>query len=220
MDEPDDRTSGGDVRDLRSWIHLVLSVALAIGGVLFCFRFIAKPFSIPTPSMERTLLVGDRVVVVRFWYRIHDVERGDIVVFSPPGVGSEVRPRAKTRADDITFIKRVVALPGEWVGGRQGQVWICPARPNGRAPLPPTCTALAEPYVSSDQEDFSFRRVPDSAVWVMGDNRADSEDSRIIGPVPLSAVSGRAFVRYWPPGRAGSIPAPRLVVGGPDGDGT
>ena len=113
--------------------------------------------------------------------------------------------RAPTAAKELNFIKRVVGLPGEWVGGYRRQVWICPTRPaDGRTPTA-ACTALAEPYTSSVQRRFSFQQVPPGRYFVMGDNRDNSDDSRVIGTIPRGWILGRAFVTYWPLTRIGSL---------------
>jgi signal peptidase I len=137
--------------------------------------------------MLPTLHKGDRVLVNKWSYRLHGVHRGDVVVFSrPPEV-------ADTTIDDL--IKRVVGLPGERVTIADGRVAIdgqvldepyldpqTPTDPIGPIPCPPE-----DPCV-----------VPDGHVWVMGDNRINSEDSRWFGPIPISSVIGRAAVRIWP----------------------
>jgi len=164
-----------------------------------------KPYRIPSESMENTLMVGDRVLVARFWYRFSDVERGQIIVFHPPGRGDEVIDKAPTAAKDLNFIKRVVGLPGEWVGGFRRQVWICPTRPpDGRTPTA-ACTALNEPYTSSVQRRFSFQQVPPGRYFVMVDNRDNSDESLVTGTIPRGWILGRAFVTYWPLTRIGSL---------------
>ena len=190
---------------LGPWIELVVVVALAFSAAYLVQWFVVKPYRIPSESMENTLMVGDRVLVARFWYRFSDVERGQIIVFHPPGRGDEVIDKAPTAAKDLNFIKRVVGLPGEWVGGFRRQVWICPTRPpDGRTPTA-ACTALNEPYTSSVQRRFSFQQVPPGRYFVMGDNRDNSDDSRVIGTIPRSWILGRAFVTYWPLTRIGSL---------------
>jgi len=187
------------------WVELVVVVALAFAAAYLVQWFIVKPYRIPSESMENTLMVGDRVLVARFWYRFSDPQRGQIIVFHPPGRGDEVVDKATTPATDLNFIKRVVGLPGEWVGGYRRQVWICPARPaDGRTPTP-QCTALKEPYTSSVQRRFAFQQVPQGRYFVMGDNRDNSDDSRVIGTIPRSWILGRAFVTYWPLTRIGSL---------------
>ena len=187
------------------WVELVVVVGLAFGAAYLVQWFVVKPYRIPSESMERTLLIGDRVLVSRFWYRFSDPERGQVIVFHPPGRGDEVIDKASTPANDLNFIKRVVGLPGEWVGGYKQQIWICPAKPPLPLPPPPSCTALKEPYTSSVQRRFSFQQVPPGRYFVMGDNRDNSDDSRVIGTIPRAWILGRAFVTYWPLTRIGSL---------------
>jgi signal peptidase I len=156
--------------------------------------------------MEPQLEVGDRVVVSRIAYRLHEPRRGDIVVFpsltenasDDRGVlparlardlleGLGLRQPAETE-----LIKRVIALAGETVEGRDGQVLI-----DGHL--------LQEPYIDDGRAtaDFGPVTVPDDHVFVMGDNRNPgmSQDSRVFGPVPVDSIVGRAVARVWPPNR-------------------
>ena len=188
---------------LGPWVELVVVVALAFGAAYVVQWLIVKPYKIPSESMEDTLLVGDRVLVARFWYRFTDPARGDVVVFHPPGHGDEVVDRSRSVATDLNFIKRVVGLPGDWIGGYQGKVWVCRDRPPRRRVPGPGCASLTEPYVSSPQENFSFRQVPRGRYFMMGDNRDNSDDSRSIGTIPRTSILGRAFVTYWPLTRVG-----------------
>jgi signal peptidase I len=133
--------------------------------------------------MHETLIEGDRVLVNKISYHLHPVHRGDVIVFRKP---------PKLVADEDDLIKRVVALPGETVEGRGGKIYV-----NG-APL-------AEPYVEPACQvatsDFSPVTVPAGDLWVMGDNRCNSSDSRVFGPIEQKDVVGRAFVLVWPVGR-------------------
>jgi len=154
--------------------------------------FLFGAYYIPSPSMEPTLSVGDRIIVNKVSYRLHDVNRGDLVVFSPTG------PAAADGIDDL--IKRVIALPGETVTLDAGRVII-----DGGLLLEPY---LPAPDITTDMEVVpgcagsaaGACTVPDGHVFVLGDNRANSRDSRFFGPVPVDSIAGRAFVRVWPLG--------------------
>ncbi len=183
---------------LGPWVELIVVVALAFTAAYVVQWLVVKPYRIPSESMEDTLLVGDRVLVARFYYRFRDVERGHVIVFHPPGQGDEVIDNAPAPAYDLNFIKRVVGLPGEWVGGFGGRVWICPTEPPGRRRPSAACDPLDESYVSSSQRRFRFQVVPPGEYFVMGDNRDNSDDSRVIGTIPRGWVLGRAFMTYWP----------------------
>ena len=165
---------------------------------------VAQAFYIPSGSMLPQLQINDRVVVSKLSYRLHPPRRGDIVVFDCPatactnepqeddgGVRGIVRKVAEgvgvVQPSAEEFIKRVVALPGETVEGRDGAVYV-----DGRR--------LHEPYLAAGTvtSDFPATTVPGGHLWVMGDNRQNSSDSRVFGPIARSSVVGRTVVRVWP----------------------
>lgn len=193
-------------RSLLRELPLLLGVAFVIAFLVK--TFVAQAFFIPSESMVHTLEVGDRVLVSRMSYRLHEPRRGDIVVFTSPfqteGAGDD--PALPTRivhtvlesvglrqpsTDD--FIKRVIALPGETVEGKNGNILI-----NGRR--------LVEPYLAEDPiGDFPAKTIPKDHVWVMGDNRNRSSDSRVFGPISESKIVGRSILRIWPVNRLGFL---------------
>jgi signal peptidase I len=146
--------------------------------------YLVQRYEIPSTSMEDTLQIGDNVLVDKLSYRFSDPEPGDLVVFLAPD-----NPRKQ-------WIKRVVAVGGQTVDIRDGVVYIDGDR-------------LTEPYVNtrypSRYESEVPVKVPADTVYLMGDNRANSQDSRYIGPQPLSRIVGRAFVICWPIDRARSL---------------
>jgi signal peptidase I len=173
--------------------YLILAV-VAVTVALLIQAFLVKPYRIPSPSMEDTLLVGDRVLADRISWRFSDPQRGDIVVFHPPEPGP-------------VLIKRIIGLPGETLSLRDGAVYVDGER-------------LAEPYVRREDgaaeptEPFSTGRlwnleqgytVPADSYFMMGDNRTDSTDSRDFGPIARDQLVGRAFARYWPVSRIGGL---------------
>ena len=179
----DGRSRRARHRGSRALAGLVEWVAVVVGALVVALvikTFLIQAFYIPSASMEPTLDVGDRVLVNRLSYDLHDVNRGDIVVFERPEADSEARP------EDL--IKRVIGLPGETVEARDGQVLR--RRPGPRRALP--ARRRPPPATSSRSE------IPDGHVFVMGDNRADSRDSRFFGPIDEDHIVGRAFVRVWP----------------------
>lgn len=164
------------VRNLVEWVGIVVG---ALVVALVVKTFLIQAFFIPSLSMYPTLDKGDRVLVNKLSYKVHDVHRGDLVVFErPPG-----QP-ASTIKD---LIKRVVGLPGDEIEGRAGVVYI-----NGRR--------LAEPYLVDGvtTDNLPLMTVPKGDVFVMGDNRGDSADSRVFGPIDEDSIVGRAFIRVWP----------------------
>lgn len=201
----EEHKGAGGARLVRELPVLVV-IALALAFVLK--SLVAQAFYIPSGSMVPQLQVHDRVVVSKISYRLHDPRRGDIVVFDAPPQVAVGRPRpspnpvvrlVRSVAEAVgvvqpsaqEFIKRVVALPAETVEGRGGHVYV-----NGRL--------LEEPYLPSGAvtTDFPPVRVGEGQLWVMGDNRPNSSDSRVFGPIERQTVVGRAVLTVWPPGRA------------------
>ena len=202
-------------------------VALALGLALAIQAWLVKPYQIPSGSMEPTLSIGQRVLVNRFLYHFTDPSVGDIVVFHPP-LGSEsspqcgaaqrtgqVCPRPTPGRADENFIKRLVAGPGDRVQVINGRVVV-----NGK--LNPAANSAAEGgrveqdcgrlLPRSEWRDVqpvapcNFPQpivVPPDHYFMMGDNRANSTDSRFWGPVPREWIIGKAFATYWPPDRIG-----------------
>lgn len=169
-------------RNALEWA-VVLVGAVLVALVLRASLF--QAFYIPSESMETTLLIDDRVLVNKISYRLHDINRGDIVVFArPDDQAGEIRD----------LIKRVVALPGESVEARDNSLFI-----NGQR--------LEEPYLDENvvTVDFGPEVVPEGQVFVMGDNRTESYDSRVFGAIDQDRVVGRAFVLFWPLNRLGSL---------------
>jgi signal peptidase I len=189
----------GGKRVMNPLLELVLILAAALGLWYVTNGWIVKPYRIPSSSMEPTLQIGDRVLVSRFTYRLHDPRRGDIIVFHPPGHGDQAVAGATTEAS-VYFIKRIVGLPGETIEGRDHRVLICTAPNVG-------CHALNEPYLHQPAAatDFGPVRIPQGRYFVMGDNRRISDDSRIWGTLPRSYIIGEAFATYWPLDRLGTL---------------
>lgn len=168
--------------------------------------FLIQPFYIPSRSMVPTLLVDDRVMVSKLSYRFGDPQPGDIVVFRNPAEADtpmslpERVVRAVTEAlgirtsgeDDL--IKRVIAVGGDQVEIHDNEVFV-----NGKG--------LVEPYLNegSFMPDMPARTIPEGMLWMMGDNRSESSDSRVFGPIELSSVVGKAVVRIWPLDRLGGL---------------
>ncbi|MFP5254437.1 MAG: signal peptidase I [Acidimicrobiia bacterium] len=182
------------VRSIIEWVAVVVG-ALVVALVVKTFLF--QAFYIPSASMEPTLEKGDRVLVNKLSYDLHDVNRGDVVVFELPP--DEVGP------DGIKdLIKRVVGLPGDVIETRDGVVYVNDRR-------------LDEPYLadgmvtgdpaSGNNPGIVRQTIPDGMVFVMGDNRSNSHDSRYSdrGPIPIDSIVGRAFVIVWPLSELGGL---------------
>ena len=172
-------------RRLFEWT-VVLSVAFILALVIRAFVFGA--FYIPSNSMEPSLLTGDRILVNKLSYTFSEPSYGDLVVFFPPETAVDIA--------QMELIKRVVAVGGDNVQIRGGVLYR-----NG--------IAVDEEYLPASAQnqnrDFPHVDVPPNHVFVMGDNRANSRDSRQFGPVPVENMVGRAFVTYWPPSSMGGL---------------
>lgn len=192
---------GGALAFVRELVVLVVTAIVLAVGVK---TFVAQAFYIPSGSMLPQLQVNDRIVVSKLAYRLHDPRRGDIVVFDSPTPQPEVERslpgkvvRGLGQALGVTppstdeFVKRVIGLPGETVESRGGKVYV-----NGRE--------VVEPYLpaGTSTSDFAPVVVPENSVWVLGDNRANSADSRVFGAIRESTIVGRVVVRVWPFGEA------------------
>ena len=195
-----------DQEERRSFLRelpILFIVALAVAIVLK--TFVVQAFFIPSGSMEPTLEPGDRVLVQKV---VYGPDRGDVIVFSDPQgrpgpdrgiVGGFVHWLSSTlgieRPEHEDFIKRVIGLPGETVELRDGRLFVDGVR-------------IREPYLEGavDTRDYGPVKVPEGALFVLGDNRLNSNDSRFgLGFVPVDKVVGRAFAIVWPPSRVGWI---------------
>jgi signal peptidase I len=187
-------------REQSAWgaaLELAIVVAVALGLAWFVQHYVARSYRIPTGSMRTTVDEGDRVLAARFVGWFSDPERGDVLVFHPPGVGEVAQQGATTQAE-VTFIKRVIGLPGETLQGIDNHVLICTAPRVG-------CRRLQEPYVTGITTDFGPVTLAHDTYFMMGDNRQSSDDSRDWGPLARGNVIGTAFVRYWPLRRFGIL---------------
>ncbi len=161
---------------MRAFWELLHDLSVA---VLFCFfliTFVAQAFRVQGTSMQPLLQDGERIVVNKFVYRFRPIERGDVVVFWFP------------RDPSVSFIKRVVGLPGDSVEVRRGVLYVNGLRVN-------------EDYVHAeyaDDDDLSLREVNKGYYFVLGDHRKSSNDSRNWGEVPEKYIYGKAFFRFWP----------------------
>jgi signal peptidase I len=171
-------------RRVRVAIEWAAILIVAVLAAILIRTFVVQPFYIPSGSMEPTLKIGDRVLVNKLSYDFHSVHRGDIVVFKKP---------PNDNSPGVTdLVKRVIGLPGETISATNGQVYI-----NGHP--------LNEPWLPRGDYTSAFGpvQIPSSEYFMMGDNRGDSADSRIIGPIPQKLFIGRAFIRVWPLSRIG-----------------
>jgi len=183
-------TSSSRTRSIIEWI-VVIGGALVVA--LLIKAFLVQAFYIPSESMVPTLEIGDRVLVNKLSYKLHDVNRGDLVVFE--------RPEGEPDEDVKDLIKRVIGLPGDQLVIKDNAVYV-----NG--------DKLEEDYLPEgtvtkqgrlDCVDATPCVVPEDSIWVMGDNREHSFDSRYFGPIEENTIVGRAFLRIWPLGSFGFL---------------
>ena len=200
VDQP---TQAGEGRDTDGaekssrWIFELVGVVVFALVIAFVLRtFVVATYSIPSGSMEPTLQIGDRIVVDKLSYHLHGVDRGNIIVFATPPNEACAGPPVPD------LVKRIIGLPGETVSLSAGRVYI-----NGHVlfePWLPPATRT-QTFPGGDNEPYSLHnpyRVPAGDVYVMGDNRTDSCDSRYWGTVPESAIVGKVDLRIWPLSRA------------------
>jgi signal peptidase I len=203
---PDGATPEPPRRGILSALReLPVLIVLAFALAILIKTFVVQAFFIPSSSMEPTLEPGDRVLVLKV---LDDPSRGDVIVFADPLdrpgedrglVGGFVHWLSETlgfaRPEHEDFIKRVIGLPGEVIELRNGRLFV-----NGRR--------VPEPYLAGrpDTRDYGPVEVPPDSVFVLGDNRLNSNDSRFgLGFIPMDKVIGRAFVIIWPPSRVGWV---------------
>ena len=240
-------TQGKKARKKAPWWELPLLVAIAIGLAVLVKTFVIQPFYIPSQSMEKTLhgcpgCSGDRILVFKPVYDVRDPHPGDIVVFdAPPGWNEGPPPTAPSNPivrafrsagqfigfippDDLVLVKRVIAVGGQTVRGHadgNGHDVVQVSDHGANGPW----RTLREPYVyqpgPDPRADFGPVTVPKGRLWVMGDHRDDSADSRFhcgaggatscnptSSTVPISEVIGKAVVIAWPPSRWRTLGTP------------
>jgi signal peptidase I len=187
---PDEEPTHRLSRGARAFIDWVLVVGIALLVAVVVRTFVLAHFVVDGTSMYSTLDTGDRVFVNKLSYRLHDPNRGDVVVL-----------HQITGSSERDLIKRVIALPGETIEVRSCEVRI--TSPDGTGSE--VTRVLEEPYLDpavvspgNCGGDTPATLVPDEHVFVMGDNRAGSQDSRALGPIPEDELVGRAFVVFWP----------------------
>ncbi|MBP0012405.1 MAG: signal peptidase I [Roseofilum sp. SID2] len=181
MTEPSKSSLSGLGKVWNQHRENVVIIAIAVIVALLVRTAIAEPRFIPSDSMFPTLAVGDRLVIEKVSYHFHPPETGDIVVFEPPP-----QLQAQGYRKDQAFIKRVIGQPGQTVEVSGGKVYL-----NDRP--------IQEDYIAEPPEyHWGPELVPEGRLFVMGDNRNDSNDSHIWKFLPQKNIIGRAVVRFWP----------------------
>ena len=195
-EDPEGPGPASERRAMPAVVEWLVVLVCALGLALLLKAFLVEVFVIPSGSMAPTLMVDNRVVVYKLGYRLHDVNRGDVVVFDSPNPNAAV--------DDL--IKRVVALGGETFEIRDGRVYIDGARLEEPYLADGEATAPKGPIQGCINDADSLRcEVPEGKVLVLGDSREDSRDSRFFGPIDVDDIVGRAFLKIWPPNDMGGL---------------
>jgi signal peptidase I len=169
---------------LRTVFEFGLALIIALAVTFLVKTFLVEPYEVPTGSMERTIMVGDKLLADKISVNFNPVARGDIVVFADKVVPGRV------------LVKRVIATGGEVVDLRGGLVYV-----DGEALFEPYVEGAESQPLAQHFENMSIEypyTVPEDALWVMGDNRENSADSRYFGVVSRDAVYGRALMVFWP----------------------
>ncbi len=201
LDQQDGSDTDGSSR-LRGFLEWGAVIVGALAVALVIKTFLMQAYFIPSSSMEPTLEIGDRVLVNKLSYNFGDIGRGDLIVFHRP-------PDQPDGEDDL--IKRVIALGGEVIEMRDGEVFITTAGSTEQQ-------RLDEPYLADEirttglvntencvNPTANSCEIPEGHVFVLGDNRTGSRDSRWFGPISEDLVVGRAFLRVWPLGNIGFL---------------
>jgi signal peptidase I len=212
LDDPPEDPRAVERADRKAWREFPILILSALVLAILIKTFLVQAFFIPSESMVPTLRTGDRILVCRICTRIGGVHRGEIVVFSDPhpGPGQQRGPVAAffhwlaegvgvAQPENPDYVKRVIGLPGDTVELRSGTLYV-----NG--------SKVSEPYLNQPPDTRSFGpiTVPAGMLFVLGDNRLHSGDSRFkppegLGYVGENRVIGQVFVRVWPPSRAGLV---------------
>jgi signal peptidase I len=192
---PTGRPASG--RSGRWILELGIVVVVAVVVAVLLRTFVVATYSIPSGSMEPTLQVGDRIVVDKLSYHLHGIDRANIIVFSTP-------PHEDCAGPPVSdLVKRVIGLPGETIALAGGRVYI-----DGKLLDEPWLPAIdqADTYPGPSPAPYSLHNpypIPSGYVYVMGDNRTESCDSRYWGPVRESTIVGKVDLRIWPLTRLG-----------------
>lgn len=180
-------------RTLGCLFEILETLVLTLIVFLVIQLFVAQPYQIQQQSMEDTLMPNQYLLVDKLTPHFDDYHRGDIVVFEPPAGWAR-------DASGTPFIKRVIGVGGDTIDIHDGHVFV-----NGSQVDEPYLYQ-GQPTVPADPQNHSWK-IGDGQLFVMGDHRSNSQDSRAFGPIQKSSVIGRAWLRYWPFNQFGILPS-------------
>jgi signal peptidase I len=187
---------------LRTVLEFVIALAIALALTWLIKAFLIEPFEVPSGSMEATIMTNDKILADKVSYHFSDIQRGEIIVFADKG------------SEDRILVKRVIATGGQTVDIQNGLVYV-----DG--------SPLYEPYTRESKTlpliqhlnnmaiDYPYR-IPKDQLWVMGDNRENSADSRYFGTIPTSSVYGKAVMVFWPIEHIGPLASQYNLSGEPE----
>jgi signal peptidase I len=179
-------------KQVMEFIMDILETVVFIGSLfIVVYLFILQPNQVKGASMDPTFATGDYIFTSKVTYKLREPERGDIVVFRSP------------RNPDIEYIKRIIGLPGDSILIQDTQVYV-----NGEVLVEDYLAAPTNTWEGGFVENGVPVIVPDGELFVMGDNRPRSSDSREFGTIPLSSIVGQVFYRYFPPKKMGTLDNP------------
>lgn len=182
----------GIVKGIFNFIMDILETIVFVGSLfIVVYLFVMQPNQVKGASMDPTFNSGDYIFTSKVTYKLRDYQRGDVVVFRSP------------HNPDIEYIKRIIGVPGDQVMIKDSEVYV-----NGQVLKEDYIAAKTNLWEGGFSKDGEATTVPDGMLFVMGDNRPRSSDSREFGPIPMESVIGQVFYRYFPPSKMGTIENP------------
>ena len=179
-------------KSIINFVMDILETVVFVGSLfIVVYLFVAQPNQVKGASMDPTFGTGDYIFTSKVTYKLRSYHRGDIIVFKSP------------HNPDIEYIKRIIGVPGDVVMVKDGEVFV-----NGRQLKEDYIAAKTNLWEGGFSKNGEGTKIEDGMLFVMGDNRPRSSDSREFGPITQESVIGQVFYRYFPPNKAGGIPNP------------
>lgn len=173
---------------LKGNIRQILITILIVVVIFLGMHYSLQSYTVSGQSMEPSFEDGEWLLVDKLSYRFSSPDRGDVIIFDPPGTSNQ------------PYIKRIIGLPGEYIEIRNGRIYIS----NDKGVFEYVENTDLPDIPPSDNGSWE---IPEGSYFVLGDNRDNSSDSRVFGPVPEGNIIGRVWIRYWPPSEWGLSPS-------------